>query len=67
MGEQAKINYLMGGLSAELTTQMYVMKINSSAEFLEAVKLEDEAQALAREKRGKGSATVAAIAASPSG
>ena len=28
MGEQAKVNYLMGGLSAELTTKMYVMKIN---------------------------------------
>ena len=40
---QAKVNYLIGGLSAGLTTKMYVMKIDSPAKFLEALKLEDEA------------------------
>ena len=53
MGEQAKVNYLMGGLSAELTTKMYVMKINSSDKFLKAVKLECEAQALAKARRAE--------------
>ena len=53
MGEQAKVNYLMEGLSAELTTKMYVMKINSSDKFREAVILEYEAQALVKAWRAE--------------
>ena len=53
MDEQAKVNYLMGGLSAELTTKMYAMKINSSDKFREAVKLEYEAQALVKARRAE--------------
>ena len=60
MSKLAKVNYLMGGVNAELTERLYPMRIRTAKDFLMAVKLEDEAQALARAKRN-GDRTVITI------
>ena len=62
MSDKNKVNFLMGGLNAELTEKMYPKEIATADEFLKAVKLDDEARSLAKEKRGeKAEFTVAAV------
>jgi hypothetical protein len=60
MSECAKVNYLMGGVNADLTEILYPKDIPTAERFLQEVKLLDEAKAIAQAKRG--TRTVASIA-----
>ena len=59
--EATKVNYLMGGLCPRLTKRLYRLEIDSTAKFLKAVKLDDEANTLAKAKEGGEGVSVAAF------
>ena len=52
MSDQAKVNYLMGGLKPELTEALYPKRIGTAEEFFIEVKLMEEARMYATSKRG---------------
>jgi len=51
MSEWVKVNYLMGGINADLTEYLYPKKIDTTDKFLKEAKLIDEAKAIARGKQ----------------
>ena len=53
MSEGTKVNFLMGGLNADLTEILYPRNVVTAEHFLREVKLLEEGQAIARTKREK--------------
>ena len=53
MSESTKVNFLMGGLSADLTEILYPMHLVTTEQFLQEVKLIEEARSMAQAKREK--------------
>ena len=53
MSECTKVNFLMGGLSADLTEILYPMHLVTTEQFLQEVKLIEEARSMAQAKREK--------------